>query len=272
MCYSYIGDIVNKFNFKKKFGQNFLRNDNIVNSIVDKSNIQEESLVIEVGPGQGALTKKLAKVAKNVICYEIDTDLEVPLIKLQKEYQNVYIHFCDFLESDIENDLKDYDYNHLYFISNVPYYITTPILMKIMSSNLKFEKIVMMVQKEVGDRFSAKPGNREYSSITVFLNYFYDIKKLLNVSRNEFVPIPNVDSEVISFSLKEKKEMLKDEKLFFQLVRDSFKFKRKTIRNNLKKYNLQIIEQVLHEYGFDLNSRAEQIPFIVFVKISNALC
>ena len=259
------------FNFKKKFGQNFLRNQKIVERIVEGSQILENTLVVEVGPGSGVLTKVLATSAKKVICYEIDSDLEISLINLQKEYPNVDINFGDFLEREIEKDIEKYEYDHLYFISNVPYYITTPILLKIMSSKLKFEKIVMMVQKEVGERFSAKPGNKTYSSITVFLNYFYDIKKLFNVSRNEFIPIPNVDSEVISLTLKDKKELLKDENLFFEIVRDSFKYKRKTIKNNLKKYNLEIIEQVLIKNGYNLNSRAEQLPLIVFVEMSNAL-
>ena len=143
--------------------------------------------------------------------------------------------------------------------------------MKIMESKLPFEKIVMMVQKEVGDRFSAIPGTKNYSSITVFLNYYYDISKLFNVNRSEFIPMPNVDSEVICFEQKKERLQAKDEKFFFNLVRDSFKFKRKTIKNNLKNYNLEIIEEVLKNHGFDLNSRAETIPYELFIEISNAL-
>ena len=259
------------FNYKKKFGQNFLKDNNIVEKIVFESQIPEDTLVIEVGPGKGILTKELRKIAKNVLCYEIDEELQYDLIKLQNEFDNIKFKFCDFLKINLLSDIKDYKYSHLYFVSNVPYYITTPILMKIMDSNLPFEKIVMMVQKEVGDRFSAKPGSKNYSSITVFLNYFYDIKKLFNVSRNEFVPVPNVDSEVISFELKSNRKKSKNESLFFELVRDSFKFKRKTIKNNLKNYNLKKIEEILNKYGYDLGSRAEMIPYEVFVEISNAL-
>ena len=259
------------FNYKKKFGQNFLKDNHIVEKIVKSSQIPADTLVIEVGPGKGILTKELSKNVKNVLCYEIDEELQYDLIKLQEEYKNVDFKFCDFLCVDLNNDLKKYEYKHLYFISNVPYYITTPILMKIMDSKLPFEKIVMMVQKEVGDRFSANPGSKNYSSITVFLNYFYDIKKLFDVSRNEFVPVPNVDSEVISFEIKKNRLISKNEELFFDLVRDSFKFKRKTIKNNLKKYDLNKVEDILKKNGYNLSSRAETVPYEVFVEISNAL-
>lgn len=259
------------FNYKKKFGQNFLKDNRIVSKIVSETNIPSNTLVVEVGPGKGILTKELSKVAKNVICYEIDEELEGYLVSLQKELRNVKIIFSDFLTRDISKDLGSYKYENLYFVSNVPYYITTSILMKIMSSKNTFDKITMMIQKEVGDRFSAKPGTKAYSSITVFLNYYYDIKKLFNVSRNEFVPVPNVDSVVVSLTAKKDKKSLKNEKHFFELVRESFKFKRKTIRNNLKKYDLNIVESVLGENGFSLSSRAEELPLDVFVQISNAL-
>ena len=259
------------FNYKKRFGQNFLKNDAIVEKIALESHILEDTVVVEVGPGKGILTKQLSKYAKNVLCYEIDEELQYDLIKLKEQYSNVDFKFCDFLCTDLMDDLKEYDYKHLYFISNVPYYITTPILMKIMDSKLPFEKIVMMVQKEVGERFSAVPGNKNYSSITVFLNYFYNIKKLFDVSRKEFIPIPNVDSEVISLELKKEKLQVKNEEFFFKLVRDSFKFKRKTIKNNLKNYDVLKIEEVLKNNGFTLESRAETIPVEVFIQISNAL-
>ncbi len=259
------------FNYKKKFGQNFLRDSNIVERIVSDSKIPDNTLVVEVGPGKGVMTKILSKNAKNVICYEIDEELQYDLIKIQNEYSNVKINFCDFLNTDLIKDIENYNYNHLYFISNIPYYITTPILMKIMETKLPFEKIVMMVQKEVGERFAAKPGSKSYSSITVFLNYFYKIEKLFNVSRKEFFPIPNVDSEVISFEIKKDKKVSKNEELFFKLVRDSFKYKRKTIKNNLKGYDLQKIDLILKENGFTLESRAEMLPYEIFVEISNAL-
>ena len=129
----------------------------------------------------------------------------------------------------------------------------------------------MMVQKEVGDRFSAKPGSREYGSISVFLNYFYNVKKEFFVSRKEFVPVPKVDSVVVSFEKREHLQPLKNQDLFFSIVRDSFQFKRKNIRNNLKKYDLDVVLSILRKYDFDLSVRAEQLSVDIFVEIANAL-
>lgn len=257
--------------FKKKFGQNFLRRQEIVERIASVCNITEQDLVIEVGPGGAILTRELAKVAGSVLAYEIDTDLKSELAQKLQAIDNVTVLYQDFLESDITSDIQKFSFDKLYFVSNVPYYITTPIVMKLIQSNLTFEKICMMVQKEVGDRFSTAPGNKEYGSITVFLNYYYDIQKEFLVPREEFVPVPNVDSVIISFTPKEELFPLKDEILFFQLVRDSFQYKRKNIRNNLKKYDLTIIEHVLKQYNFDLTVRAEQLGIEIFVELANAL-
>ena len=257
--------------FKKKFGQNFLKDINIVKRIVDVSEVDKDSLVIEVGPGGGVMTRELASRAKNVIAYEIDHDLEDELVKRLDGFDNVDVLFQDFLTSDLISDVSNYSYKKLYFVSNVPYYITTPILMKIIESGLEFNKIVIMVQKEVGDRFTTAPGSREYGSITVLLNYFYNIKKEFFVSRKQFVPEPNVDSLIVSFSPREDKLELNDYKFFERLIRDSFQFKRKTLRNNLKNYDLKVVESVLQEYNYDLSVRAENLSTEIFVKISNAL-
>ena len=257
--------------FKKKFGQNFLKDINIVKRIVDVSEVDKDSLVIEVGPGGGVMTRELATRAKNVLAYEIDHDLEDELVKRLDGFDNVDVLFQDFLTSDLVNDIANYDYDKLCFVSNVPYYITTPILMKIIDSGLTFNKIVIMVQKEVGDRFTTEPGSREYGSITVLLNYFYDIKKEFFVSRKQFIPEPNVDSLVVSFTPKKEKLELKDFKFFERVIRDSFQFKRKTLKNNLKNYDLKIVESVLKEYDYDLSVRAENLSTEIFVKISNAL-
>lgn len=262
----------NEFKFKKRFGQNFLKDINIVKKIVKCADISSnDSLVLEVGPGAAIMTKELASVSTNVLAYEIDEDLKLDLNKNLIGHNNVYIKYGDFLLTNIMEDINSYNYKHLYFVSNVPYYITTPILMKLIKSNLSFDKIVMMVQKEVGERFSACPGNKEYSSISVFLNYFYDIKKEFNVSRKQFIPEPNVDSVVISFTEKKNKMKLKNFEFFEQIVRESFQFKRKTIKNNLKKYDLNIVEEILIKYNFNLNTRAEEIPYNVFVELSNSL-
>lgn len=259
------------FNFKKKYGQNFLRDNSIPRKIVDVSKIPDNTLVIEIGPGAGALTKELAKVAKQVLCYEIDESLEDILDQALLEYTNVSVIYDDFLKRNVLEDLNDYDYEHLYVIANLPYYVTTPIITQLVTSNLEIEKIVVMVQKEVADRFCAKPASREYGSITVFLNYYFDLKKEFLVSKNCFVPKPNIDSMIISLTRKKELLPLKDSTLFFNLIRDSFRFKRKTLRNNLKGYDLKEIEQTLKNYYFDLSVRAEELPLEVFVDISNNL-
>lgn len=268
-----VGDKMEKYNvhFKKKFGQNFLRDTNIVKKIVNTSGIDENSLVIEVGPGGAIMTRELASRAKNVLAYEIDTDLENELAMKLSSFQNVEVLFRDFLKTDIKADVEKYDYDKLLFVSNVPYYITTPIIMKLIKSGLHFNKIVMMVQKEVGNRFSTNPGNREYGSITVLLNYFYNVKKEFFVSKKEFIPVPKVDSVVISFTEKDNKLALKSFDFFEQILRDSFQYKRKNIRNNLKKYDLNVVEEVLKKHNLNLNSRAETFDLEVFVDIANEL-
>lgn len=257
--------------FKKKFGQNFLKDNNIVKRIVDTCPLNDKSLVIEVGPGGAIMTHELALRAGNVLAYEIDTDLKDEQEKRLADVSNVNILFQDFLNSDLCNDVKKYDYEDLYFISNVPYYITTPILIKLIFSNLPFKKIVMMVQKEVGDRFSTIPGNKEYGSITVLLNYFYNVKKEFFVSKKQFVPEPKVDSVIVSFSEKKDRLPLKDLDFFQELLKNSFQYKRKNIRNNLKSYDLEIVSSVLSKYGFDLSVRAEMLSVDIFVELANAL-
>ena len=257
--------------FKKKLGQNFLKSNSIVKRIVDISGVDENSLVIEVGPGGAIMTRELAIKAKNVLAYEIDHDLSDELSKRLDGFDNVNILFQDFLDSDLSFDVSNYEYDKLYFVSNVPYYITTPIILKILKSNVKFDNIVMMVQKELGERICSKPGSRNYGSITVLLNYYYNIKIEFQVSRNNFIPVPNVDSVVISFKEKENKFYVKDIDFFERIVRDSFQFKRKTIRNNLKKYDLEKILQVLKKYNYDLSVRSEMLSVDIFVDIANSL-
>lgn len=261
---------MDKFDFKKKFGQNFIKNKRVVERIVNESEIPDDTLVIEVGPGKGVLTNELCKKAKQVISYEIDLELKPFLDSQFGSIENVEIIYDDFLKRNIEKDINKYQYREIYFIANVPYYITTPILMKIMNI-LSVSKIVMMVQKEVGERFSAKCGSKSYSSISVYLNYFFDIHKLFVVDRSEFVPVPNVDSIIVSFTRKNDTLLLKNYDFFFKLVRDSFQFKRKTIKNNLKNYDLEKISAALLRHGLSLNSRAEEIDVAIFVDISNEL-
>lgn len=264
---------MNDFKFKKKYGQNFLQNKNIIKKIALKADAIPNSLIIEVGPGSGNLTVALAELYSDskILAYEIDTSLEDILADKCFNYKNIEVVFSDFLNTNLVEDVNKYSYAALYFVSNVPYYITTPILFKLIDSGLPFEKIVMMVQKEVGDRFTCLPSNKEYSAITVMLNYFFYIKKEFPVDRNQFYPRPNVDSVVVSFTRKDCQESLVDKELFKKVVHDSFQFKRKTLRNNLKKYNLNIISNVLNNYGYDLSVRAEMLDYKIFVDIANAL-
>jgi len=263
-------ELIKDYNFKKKFGQNFLYDENILRNIVEKSNIDKDTLVLEIGVGAGFLTYYTSKEAKYVLGYEIDESLKDIISEELKECDNTEIIFQDFLKANVKDKLKEYDYKKLYVVANLPYYITTPIITKIIDDDLGVDKIVIMVQKEVGDRFNAKPNSKEYNSLTIFLNYYFDIKKLMDVSRNCFMPKPNVDSAIIEFN-SNKKYFVKDEQLFFKLVRDSFKFKRKNLRNNLKGYNLDKIEEALKSINKDLTVRAESLTIEDFVYISNYL-
>ena len=258
---------MDSFKFKKKYGQNFLVDENIVKKIVDFP-VKDNSLVLEIGCGDGRLTKYLCSKFDKVIGYEIDLDVRDRLLDNLKDYSNFDIHFCDFMTADVLDVLKKEKYDYIYVIANLPYYITTPILEKLIGLKIDFEMIMVMVQKEVGDRFSASVGTKEYGSITAYLNYNFDIKKEFIVSKNSFYPKPNVDSMIVSL-YKREKLFVKDENLFYKLIRDSFKYKRKTLRNNLKGYDLEKIENVLKDYGYDLNVRAEQLSLEVFCKIAN---
>lgn len=259
------------FIYKKSLGQNFLQDKNILTGIVNCCNIEKNSLTIEVGPGSGNLTREIAKQSSHVLCYEIDDRLENVLDINLKEFNNISIIFDDFLKRDLRLDIGKYEYDNLYLVANLPYYITTPIIEKIIDSNLPFKKIVIMIQKEVGERLNAKPKTKEYNSLTVYLNYYFDIKKEFVVSRNCFIPKPNVDSIVISLTRKNNLLYLKDVNNFNKLLKDAFKFKRKTIRNNLKNYDLDKVENILKKYNFDLNTRAEEMPLEVFINLTNDL-
>lgn len=261
----------NDFVFKKKFGQNFLLDQNVLNNIVNLGNITKNTLVIEIGVGAAALTKKLSEKAKQVLGYEIDLSLKKPLDKILEEYKNVDVIYDDFLNRNIKEDIKKYQYENIMVIANLPYYITTPIISKFINEQIDVEKIIVMVQKEVADRFSATPGTKSYNSLTIFLNYYFDVKKAFIVSRNVFYPKPNVDSAVVVFNKKQDKIKLNNETHFFKLVKTAFTQKRKTLKNNLSDYDLNKINSILKTFNKDINERAENITIEEFVKISNEL-
>ena len=256
-----------KFDFKKSLGQNFLNDENIIDKIVKNSDIDKDTLVIEVGPGSGALSKKTIPLSGYTILYEIDIRLKDILNDALSGNDNYEIIFNDVLKQDLKKDISRFNYKKIYVVANLPYYITTPIISKLIDE-ISPDKIVIMIQDEVADRLCATVGNKEYAMITVALGSKYNINKLFKVSRNCFTPAPNVDSAVISLD-KHNKYDIKNKDIFDKLIKDSFKFKRKNLRNNLKGYDLNLIDNILKENNFSLNDRAEIIPISLFVEIAN---
>ena len=260
---------MSNFDYKKSLGQNFLKDQNIINKISSSINPSNKDLVIEIGPGAGALTKELVKKDTNIICFEIDNRLESILKELENNNSNLKVIFKDFLSITINDYIEKEKYEKLYLIGNVPYYITTAIINKIVNETTPYE-IVIMIQKEVADRFNAKPNTRDYGSISVFLQYNFDIEKICDVSKNCFEPVPKVDSSVIKFkSINKYKDKVKDEQKLYKLIKDSFTHKRKNLRNNLIDYDKDKINEILKKYNKDLTARAESLSIDEFIDISN---
>ena len=255
-----------KFDYNKSLGQNFLKDNNIINKISDSINPSNNDLIIEIGPGAGALTKELVKKGSDVICFEIDKRLESVLNEI--DTNNLKVIFEDFLKVDLKKYI-DKKYERLFFVGNLPYYITTAIINKIVEETNPYE-ITIMIQKEVALRFMANPHTRDYSSISVFLQYNFDIEKVCSVSKNCFEPIPKVDSMVIKLK-RNKKYKSTNEKLLYKLIKDSFKQKRKNLKNNLGNYDLNKIELLLKERNKTLSCRAEELSVEDFVYLSNNL-
>lgn len=258
------------FEYKKSLGQNFLIDKNIINKIINSIDLKEESLIIEIGPGSGALTKELVKLNAKVVSFEIDTRLKNELDIICNKNNNLEIIYEDFLKINLKDFLKSKKYKNLYFIANLPYYITTAIINKITEES-KPNEMILMVQKEVAERFSAKSNTRDYGSISVFLQYNYEISKVTLVPKTCFYPTPKVDSMVIKFKSKENGIKALNEEQFYKLIKDSFKFKRKNLRNNLKGYDQDKINEILKKHNKDLTYRAEEISVEEFINISNNL-
>ncbi len=256
-----------KFDYKKSLGQNFLKDKNIIKKIVDCIDAKNNDLIVEIGPGAGALTSEIVKKELNLICFEIDKRLDSILEKYKNEKTTII--YDDFLKVD----LKKYNfgnYDRLFFVGNLPYYITTAIINKIINESDPY-CIIIMIQKEVAQRYMAKPCSKEYNSLSVFLQYHFEIKKVCEVSKNSFEPVPKVDSTVIKLLSRDNKLFLKDEEFFYKFVQDAFKQKRKNLRNNLKNYDLVKIEHELKKFNKSLNNRAEEISVIEFVNICNEI-
>ena len=253
------------FDYKKSLGQNFLMDKNIIRKISDSITPNSDDLIVEIGPGAGALTKELVKKNCDIICFEIDTRLKEILESI--ESNRLQIVFNDFLKVNLKEYIDEKKYKNIYFVGNLPYYITTAIINKIIDESNPHE-ITVMVQKEVGDRFMSKPNSRDYGSLSVFLQYNFDVTKVVNVNKRCFEPVPKVDSVVVKLS-KNKKYQAQNEDKFYKLVKESFTQKRKNLRNNLRNYNLNKIEEVLKKYNKDLTARAESLSIEEFVDISN---
>ncbi len=251
---------------KKSLGQNFLIDNSIIEKIMLSFSATKNDLIIEIGPGKGYLTKELDKIGCPVIAIEIDNDMKAFLT----DFNNTKVIYDDFLQIDLDNLIKEYNYENLFLIANIPYYITTPIVKKIIDSNLAFKNVVLMVQKELAERYAARVGHSNYSSLTVFLNYHYDVKILFDVDKFCFFPAPKVDSAVIKLENKEK-SYIKDYYFFEQLVKTSFMHKRKNLKNNLKEYDLEQIENILKANDLSLHNRAEDVSLEVFIELSNIL-
>ena len=256
------------FKHKHSLGQNFLKDKKVLIKIIDSVDVKEDDLIIEVGPGQGALTKYLKLFRANLRCYEIDKRVKKYLDSFIDEKTEII--YEDFLNVDLNKQVKDIKYNDLYVIANLPYYITTPIIEKIINSKIDVKAMVLMVQNEVADRLAAKPGSKDYGAITVYLNYYFDVEKLFVVNRNSFDPVPNVDSAVIKLARKDNKYQV-NEDLFFKFVKDAFAMKRKNLKNNLSKYDLKLIEPILSKYNLTLQDRAENVSLECFIEIVNNL-
>lgn len=268
------------FSFKKSLGQNFLIDTNILRKIVDVAELSSETGAIEIGPGIGALTEQLARRAKKVVAFEIDKRLLPILEDTLSPYGNVRIIHQDVLKADIHRVIAEEftDVADIMVVANLPYYVTTPIVMKLLTDNLPIRGIVVMLQKEVADRISAQPGTKDYGSLSIAIQYYTEAEKIMTVPRTVFIPQPNVDSAVIRLMKRKQPPVdVDDESFFFQVVRASFAQRRKTILNNLisnlpnGKAIKEKIERILTEKGIDPRRRGETLTMEEFAMLSNAL-
>ncbi|MBU7594100.1 16S rRNA (adenine(1518)-N(6)/adenine(1519)-N(6))-dimethyltransferase RsmA [Metabacillus halosaccharovorans] len=268
------------FSFKKSLGQNFLIEPNVLSRIVDHAEVTDKTGVIEIGPGIGALTEQLARRAKRVIAFEIDQRLLPILNETLEPYKNVTVIHQDVLEANLNKAIEDsfHDCEEIMVVANLPYYVTTPIIMKLLEEKLPLKGIVVMLQKEVADRISAVPSTKEYGSLSIAVQYYTEAKTVMTVPKTVFVPQPNVDSAIIRLLVRDKPIVeIEDEGFFFQIVRASFAQRRKTLLNNLVHYlpngkeQKGKIEEALLEIGIDGKRRGESLSIEEFAKLSDHL-
>lgn len=261
------------FKFNKAYGQNFIFDTNFLQSIVDKIDIQNKT-VLEVGPGAGTLTSILAKSAKKVIAYEIDTNLKPILETNLAEHNNVEVVFQDIMKSnieEIENKLDD-DYE---IVANLPYYITTPIIFKFLENATRLKSMTIMVQLEVAERLVAKPNTKDYGAITPAIDYRATAKIIKKVNRTMFTPIPNVDSAIVKIDFEENKYDILDKEVLDNTIKAVFAMRRKTIENNLKsyfKFSSELTNQIIIESNIKPSSRGETLDTQTLVNLANTIC
>lgn len=269
-------EILERFDLhaRKAFGQNFITEPSVVERIAGFSKCND-CAVIEIGPGIGALTEQLALLAKKVLAFEIDDRLPEVLSYSLEEYDNVEIRHQDFLEVNLKEVVDELvkEYGKVVLCANLPYYITTPLLFKIFESKVDISTITVMMQKEVGDRMAAQVSTKDYNALSIIVQYYYDVKTVMKVPRTVFNPKPNVDSSVVQFTKRETLIPVKDEEAFIDLVKASFKQRRKTIYNNIRDYlqDKELAAVILEEAGINPQSRAEDLNIETFIRLSEVL-
>jgi 16S rRNA (adenine1518-N6/adenine1519-N6)-dimethyltransferase len=269
----------NHIRIKKHLGQNFITDVNLLKKIVSQAKVTKNTFVIEVGPGRGSLTEVLLDKANKVLAYEIDSELIPELVRRFQNRNNLILVNQDVLNVDINADLEKYfpADAEIAIVSNLPYYITTSILMKFLEATDKLSRIIVMTQLEVAKRLTSKPGTKEYNALSIAIDYRSDAKLLFKVPREVFKPIPRVDSAVIALGMPKATPYAKpiDEKLFFTLIRAAFAQRRKTLANNLLSAGLvcdrDAIEQLFEQTRIPISARAETINTATFIDLANRL-
>ena len=272
-------EIINKYSFafQKKFGQNFLIDSNVLESIIRGAEITKDDFVLEIGPGIGTMTQYLCEAARQVVAVEIDKMLITILEDTLSEYDNVEVINQDVLKVDIKS-LADEKNNGkpIKVVANLPYYITTPIIMGLFESGVPIDSITIMVQKEVADRMQTGPGSKDYGALSLAVQYYATAKVILNVSATCFMPRPNVDSAVIKLTRhKEPTVNVADEKLMFKIIRASFNQRRKTLVNGLKNspelsFSKEQIVKAIEKIGKPETIRGEALTLEEFAELANA--
>lgn len=268
-------EVVKKYNFKftKSLGQNFLIDDKVLDDIVEGANVSKEDFVIEIGPGVGTLTKELLAKAKKVCAVELDSEL-IPILQEELEgYDNFELIHKDALKVDFNEIIGEEE--SVKVVANLPYYVTTPIIARMLNEDYKFKSLTIMIQKEVAERIDAEPNCKEFGSISVLVQYYCDTKIIRTVPPSSFVPQPKVDSIVIRLDKLDKPRVqVKDKELFFKIVRQSFNMRRKTLRNAIKSMKIidgEEMEKVFENANIDPKRRGETLSLQEFANLADAV-